>query len=172
MDLNKIAYNLAQKLRPIQLKIELILISLIIIGVLLKSTEIGNILIVISFSTLSILYYIMAFRLISSENKTVVFLNKLIQISFSVGMLGILFAIQHYVGADVMLRIAIITMFIGLVFTFINKLKNNQSQNLIDFDTIRIIIITLVITSLIIFGNYDITNHTEDYNNQEIIEQE
>jgi len=153
---NKIAQNLALKIRPFQIKIELVLISLIIIGILLKSSEIGNLLIVFSFNLLAILYFIMAFRLNVTDNKTVVFLNRQIQLSFSVGMLGILFAIQHYPDAAMMLRIAIIAMFTGLVFTIITKYKNKTSQSFIDPDTIRIVIISLAIAGIFSFGNNDL----------------
>lgn len=168
MNPNKIAQNLAIKIRPVQIKIEIVLVSLILIGILIRSSEIGNMLIVFSFNLLSILYFIMVFRLSAPENKTVVFLNKLIQLSFTVGMIGILFAIQHYPGGAMMLRLAIIAMFIGLIFTFITKLKNKELQNFIDADIIRIVIFTLVITGLISFGGFDITNYQDNLNNQEI----
>ncbi len=168
MDPNKIAQNLAIKIKPYQVKIELGLISMIAIGILLKKSEIGNALIVISFSTLSILYYIMAFRLSPPENNTTIFLNKLIQISLSVAMIGILFTIQHYMGAAIMLRISIITMFIGLIFTFITKLKNKELQDFVDADTIRIVVLTLLITSFIVFGKSDFIFHPDNNEKQEI----
>ena len=171
MDSNKIVQNLAIKIKLYQLKIELILIGMIIIGVLLKSSEIGNMMVVFSFNLLAIYYFILAFRLNTPENKTAIFLNRLIYISFTIGMIGILFAIKHYQGAAMMLRIATISMFIGLIFTFITKLKNKELQNFIDADTIRIIIFTLVITGLISFGSFDITGHQENLNNQEIIKE-
>lgn len=168
MDPNKIAQNLAIKIKPYQLKIELVLISMIVIGVLLKNTEINYLLIVMPFSLLSILYFLLAFRLSAPVDKTLIFLHRLIYIAFSVGMLGILYGIQHYTGAAFMLRISIFAMFVGLIFTFISKLKNKELQNFIDADTIRIIIFTLVITGLISFGSFDMTSHPENINNQEM----
>lgn len=153
MNINPIAQNLAIKIKPYQIKIELILLSVIIIGVLLKNSEIGNTLILIPFNLLAILYFIMAFRVDKPENPTTIFLNRLIQLSFSVAMMAILFAIQHYQGAAMMMRISMISMFVGFVYLLITKLK--KKEQIIDPDVIRIVIITLLITTLVTTNKFE-----------------
>lgn len=168
MDPSNIAQKLASKIEPFQLKIELVLISIIVIGILSKNSEIGRLLLIIPFNFLSILYFIMAFRLKGTKDKTAIFLNQLIQLSFAIGMLGILFTIQYYPGAAIMMRISIIAMFVGLIFSFISKLKNNELQNFINADIIRIVIFTIVITSLITFGKSNLIVSPSNVEKQEI----
>lgn len=165
--LKKNVQNLALKIRPFQTKIELVLFSLIIIGVLLKSLAVGNILPVISFNTLSILYFIMAFRIDKPTNPTTIFLNRLIYLSFSVASVAILFTIRHYPGAALMLRLSMISMFVGFIFLVITKL--NKKEQIINPDIIRLVIFTLVIVALIMSGNFE-EIQSKDIKKQELIE--
>lgn len=164
---NHIAQNLALKIRPYQIKIELVLISVMIIGVLLKNSEIGNILIIIPFNFLAILYFIMAFRIDKPEDPTTIFLNRIIQISFSVAMLAILFTIQHYAGAAMMTRISMVSMFVGFIYLLITRLK--MKEQIIDPDVIRIVIITLVVAFLVTSGYFN-EYASKKPNDQELIE--
>jgi len=165
--INNIAQNIALKIRPFQIKIELVLFSFIIIGVVLKGSSIGNILLVVSFNTLCILYFIMAFRINKPATPTSIFLNRLIQLSFSVASLAILFTIQHYPGAAMMMRLSMVSMFIGFIFLVITKLKNKEQ--IIDPDIIRLVIFTLLVTVLITSGSFE-EFQSKDINHQELIE--
>lgn len=143
------------------------LLSVIIVGVLLKNSEIGNTLIFISFNLLAILYFFMAFSIVKPANDTTIFLNKLIQLSFSLAALAVLFKFKHYTSAEIMLRVSMVSMFIGFIFSMINRFKYNKNSPFMDANIIRIVIFTLLITTLITTNKFEFSQ-AKNIDTQEI----
>ncbi len=151
--MNDITQKLANKIKPIQIKLEMLLFALLCIGVLLRDTEMGKQLTLISLGTLSILYFVMAFRREDPNNRFLNFINKLIHLSYSVGILGILFTINHYPFSGEMLRIGFLSILFGLVGLVIIKFLKKSDQINVDSDLIRTFIIASILAGLLAFGN-------------------
>jgi phosphoglycerol transferase MdoB-like AlkP superfamily enzyme len=143
--------KLAIKIRPLQVKIELILFVVLVAGIITREHEIGNIFIVMPLSLLAMLFYLMAFRIENKKNRFLTFINRATYFSLSTGMIGILFTIQHYPYATMMLRIALLSMIISLVGLIIIKITDREKQYKIDSDLIRTFIIIITIVGLMTF---------------------
>ena len=165
--INQNVQKLAIRIRPIQIKLELILLTFLVVGLILKDSEIGFLLTLIPLQILAILYFMMAFRLEDPKKRILTFINKLTNLSFSVGTLGILFAIHHYPYSAIMLRIGLLTMVLGLFGLIVLKLRESKSKKIIDSDIIRTLIFSITIASLMTLGNLSDINKTKDDNNIE-----
>ena len=170
---NQAFQKLAIKIRPFQIKVELILLTILVVGMVLRELEIGVLMILISLLALSILNFIMSFRLENDANAMLVFVNKLTQLASSIGLLAILFTILHYPGATMMLLVSLPSLVFGLIGFLIIKFKDNKTKKIIDADFIRILLITISIASIMAFGdlidfNKSGSNSNIDY--QEITE--
>jgi hypothetical protein len=172
--MNEIIQKLANKIRPIQVKLEMVLYALSGIGLLLRDTETGKLLSLISLGALSMLYFLMSFRLENPNNRFLVFLNKMIHLSFSIGVLGILFAVNHYPNAIEMLSIGFLSILFGLVGLLILKFRTKTDKRIADSDLIRAILIASILALLLVSGNVsDFRSFNPDKNaeKQELIEQ-
>jgi len=147
--------KLAEKLIPYQVKIELILLVLLILGMTVPHFSFGFLLIILPLATLGMMYYFLAFRKIKTEYPMDVFVNKLTHISFSVAMIGILFSNNHYPRAKVMLMVALMGIVVGLILQMIVKRKDEEKE-LFDINTLRMIIIAALVVYFMYFGNGDL----------------
>ncbi|MCK4663565.1 MAG: hypothetical protein KAT68_11910 [Bacteroidales bacterium] len=155
---NEIAEKLAGKIHPIQIKLEIFLLLIFFIGLILikVNIEIATLLINISLSTFSILYFIMAYwKACETNNKIQLFFNKLIHWSFSVAILGILFTVQRYPGASMMLQVGIYSMIFGLIGILVQKIKYKKNEKLIGPNIIRALIILVVYSGIYLKGDID-----------------
>lgn len=172
--MNETVQKLANKIKPIQIKLEMVLFALLCIGVLLRDTEMGKQLTLISLGTLAILYFIMAFRREDPNNRLLNFINKLTHLSYSIGMLGILFTINHYPNAGEMLIIGLLSIIFGLIGLLIIKFLKKSDPINVDSDMIRALVIASIIAGLLAFGNLSDfgPNHPEkNIEKQELIDQ-
>jgi hypothetical protein len=149
---NELIHKLAVKLSPYQVRIEIFCLSLVVLGLLLKSIEIGYIFTIISLSILSMLYFIKAFVTELSENSLLVFLNKITQLSLSVGAIGILFMIHHYPGFTIMLKASFFSLIASLTIKIIVKFKNREKESILDPDIVRLLIMIVAIALILISG--------------------
>ena len=172
--MNEIIQKLANKIRPIQVKLEMVLCALLGIGLLFRDTEEGKLLSLISLGALSMLYFLLSFRLQHPDNRVLVFLNKMIHLAFSIGVLGILFAVNHYPNAIEMLSIGFISILFGLAGLLILKFRTKTDKKIADPDLIRAFLIASILAVLFVFGNVsnfrpDIPDRSTEQ--QEFIEQ-
>ncbi len=145
---NDIKAKIAAKVKPWTGKIEIIAALLILIGVSLKYSGIEGMesLIIIAFTTLSIIYFISAFYIYEEllTSPFAMFAIKLNGLSLSVLSLGILFAIQHFHGNDMMLIVGTLNVFISLLLLLFTMNSNTKSDTLRIPTTIRTLIIGLL----------------------------
>lgn len=151
--MNKTIQILAIKIGSYQIKIELISLAILLIGIMLRDSETGMQLIIISLSALSLLYFLMAFRIEDLNNRFLSIINKIIYWAFSIGIIGILFSINHYPNAEQMLRIGLSSIAFGLIGLIILKFRYKSDKKNIDADLIRTFIIALTLAGLMLFGN-------------------
>jgi phosphoglycerol transferase MdoB-like AlkP superfamily enzyme len=152
---NELIQKIAIKLRPYQVKTEIFCISLVVLGLLLKSTGIGYVFIIISMSILSLLYFILAFAADASDNGLMTFVNKIIYLSLSVGAMGILFMFQHYPGFTIMMQASFLSLVAGLILKLILRFRNREKESILDPDIIRLLIMIVLIALLLVFGGYE-----------------
>lgn len=155
---NEIAVKIANKIKPYQIKIELFLLVIFLIGLsLIKlNYEVSKILITVSLSTFSMVYFITAFRdEIEIKTQFIRFLNKLINWSYSVATVGILFVIQRWPGGLDMLIVGIFSIVLSTIGLIIMKLKHQKNEKLIEPNFIRSLIIVLFFSWFYLNGDID-----------------
>ncbi|HNW98568.1 MAG TPA: hypothetical protein PKK00_09190 [Bacteroidales bacterium] len=138
---NEILAKLANKLITKLTAIESIAVLFILTGLILKSFDIsqGRILLLISLGTLSLVYFLLAYKSMEPDASVMVkFLNKLVYWAFSICVVGILFRIQNYPGYIVMINTGCMTLLLSIVISVMQK------QNLGSKLIIRIIIIAAI----------------------------
>lgn len=156
--IKKYVEKIAARLQPIQIKIEVFILLVLLLGLafIRNDIEIYSVLINISLSTLSIIYFIMAFLKESEiKNKISLFLNKLINLSFSISMIAILFTIKRYPGAATMLYIGIASMIFGLIGILIQRFRSENLEIKDKQNALRAIIIMLFLAAFYLTGDID-----------------
>jgi hypothetical protein len=98
------------------------------------------------------LYFIKAFVTELSENSLLVFLNKITQLSLSVGAIGILFMIHHYPGFTIMLKASFFSLIASLTIKIIVKFKSREKESILDPDIVRLLIMIVAIALILISG--------------------
>jgi hypothetical protein len=136
--------------------IEIGALVILIIAELTKGSnnELSTILILISISFLSVLYFFNSYRIVE-ENKDSykIFLVKLTGWANSASLMGILFSINHYVGGRQMLIVGLLTQLLILGFTFGRKyIKKVNSLRKIDI--IRSVVLTLLVAAVYFLSGY------------------
>lgn len=156
--------NIALRIQPFQIKIELSLLGLLLIGLLLneENPQVGSVLLIVSFSLLSMLYLIMGFKMINSEDIIIAFLTRITHWTSAIGLIGILFAIQDFPGAYHMLQVGIPSMALGLVGIVVLKIKYKTNKKVFDTELLRVLIITLSIAGFFLWGNVEKPNPIEN----------
>lgn len=152
-NMNEVVQKLANRIKPIQIKLEIGLCALLCIGILLRDSGMGEQLTMISLGILAMLYFVMSFRPGSPDNRFLIFINKLIHLSYSIGIMGILFAINHYPNAEQMLFIGFLSILFGLIGLLILKFRKTTDKKDVDPDLIRTFIIASILAGLLVFGN-------------------
>lgn len=137
--------KIAAKVKPWMSKIEIVAALLILIGVSLKYSGIEEMyfLIIIAFLILSIIYFISAFYYNEKllDNPIGLFATKLNGLSLSILALGILFAIQHYPGNDMMLLVGTLSVFASLLILLFSKGNSEESNTLDSYLIIRTLVL-------------------------------
>lgn len=106
-----------------------------------------NFLIVLSLSTLAILYFAGAFsRPLPNESKPLIqFTNKALHYSWSISTIGLLFKIMHYPSSEVMMNVGLYSSVIAIILIVLVSYKNwNQKLS-------NAVIRTVIINALILF---------------------
>ncbi len=147
-----IIQKLAKVIFPYQVKIELALLFLLILGMTLTQVNYGFLLIILPLSLLSMMYYFLTFRKVEHHNAMNIFANKIMSISFSVAMIGILFSIQRFPNSKMMLLVALVGMAIGLIMQIIVNSKEEKKE-LLDITTLRVFIIAGLVVYFMVYGN-------------------
>ncbi len=139
--------KLAAFIDPKLLFIEIGVLVIIIIAEITKGSnnELSKILILISISFLSILYFFNSYR-IDKENQDSysVFLIKLTGWANTVSLLGILFSINHYDGGGQMIAVGLLTQLLILGSTFVRKYFK-KVNSLRKVDIIRSVVLSLLV---------------------------
>lgn len=150
--MTKSIHNITNKIAPFQIKIELVLLSILLVGIFLKDPELYYYLIILPSLILASVHYLMAFSLINPINAMQAFLHKLTYLTFALGSMGVAFSILHYPGSLLMLNVAILIIIAILVAQVVMKFRDNKKGQIIDNNLIRIIIFTLVLALIMTMG--------------------
>jgi cytochrome c oxidase subunit IV len=116
--------KLADKIAPKITTIEGTLSFTTFIGLALKISGIpqGAILILLSLSTISLVYFLSAYQSHEAETPAMTrFLHKLLFWSASICVIGILFRLQSFAGYNTMLIVGCMSLSLGLIFNFFSK---------------------------------------------------
>ena len=131
----------------------------------------GSIIILVSLSVLVYLYFFIGFLKVK-ETKSVMelFINKLIYWSFSVTIFGILFILNKYPGALIMLQIGLSTIVVGLLSFYIFRTKYNIDSKLFKSFAIRGLVLLGFVVVLYLNGNISEYRAIENQNvNKELL---
>jgi len=136
--------------------IEIAVMLIVILAELTKTSnqELSKIIIPISISFLSVLYYFNSFR-IDEGNKNVyrIFLTKLGGFTNTICIVGLIFLINHYKGGNQMIVIGILTQLSILVFTFgLKYFKKGDAMRRVDI--IRSMVLILLVGSMYFSSRY------------------
>ena len=165
--INKNVQNFANKTRSILIKLESAIFMLIITGYILSNSGYRNLIIIFSLGVLATLYYLMAFRIGDSKNVIATFLNKLTYMSLSIGIIGIIFTIQHYSFASIMVFIGLISTSVSFLGLIILRIRDNKIDNFINSDIIRTFVIAILLAVTMNFTNQIIIHGINDDRNVE-----
>jgi len=170
--LEKQLIKYAIKFQPKLIGSEVVILFILLIGMMLKSMNlgIGSQLIIVSFSIMSLVYSIMSYKGYQFENKFDAFLIQLIYGSYSIATVGILFSIQRWPGAYMMLTIGLSLMALGLIGLVVIKNKKRIDQKMIHSDFLRTIIILFIGVGFLLYGNLNEIDNPKRDVNQEIVE--
>lgn len=135
--------KIAIKISPYQLKIEIGLVLIFLLGLLLKSYSLpsGQI-IILSLGILSSLYAILSFKEYSNDNKWYHhFSSELIYKAFSILIISTLFSILHWPGGDFFINIGIGGAIIGNLVKIYLELKKDKTYDYLSQDLIRTLVV-------------------------------
>ncbi len=152
----------ANKLKPFQLKIEVSLLFINLIGMLLqvKGIDPGANIVFASLPALAIVYFIMSFKEVETKMVSDFNLNKVAYISFSVAILGTGWSVWSLSGSGQMTLISSITMLICLIVSILFRIKNKE-EKIIDSEIIRMLVILFVVGSLYVTRGTNGFTHKE-----------
>jgi len=140
-------------LRKNLIKFELILILIVASGFCLKEFNIGAGSIIATFCLIlfSMIYFFMAFRPVENKNKYDDFYLKTIGFSLSVAVIGIIYTLQKWPGASIILNLAIISLALAIVFSLAERMFIKKGSSVEKQDLIRLVVV-LGIIIIIIFS--------------------
>ena len=147
---NRMGEKVAGRLHPWQLKIELVIVFILVIGFILNTLNIENtdILLAIALSSLSTLYFILSFYRSDARSEPIqLFLHKLLYISFTIGSTALLFSFNHYPGGIIMMKTGLASIVISVLARIIIQMKNGDNISLNGPDVIRAFILLLILIS-------------------------
>jgi len=122
--------KLADKIKPKLITIEGILSLTTFIGLALKVSGIsqGSILILLSLSAISLVYFLSAYQSHEAETPAMTkFLHKLLFWSASICSIGILFRLRSFAGYNTMLIVGRMSLSLGLIFNFFSKVELDRN---------------------------------------------
>jgi hypothetical protein len=145
----EIEMEFIQKIKPHQLKIELVLSVFVLLGLMMRYYHVpySGVVLSISLILLSILYFFLASAKYETDAKpryTILnFLKYLLGWSKSAAIVGILYALVNWPGTEVMLKVGSITSGIIILASLIFNNYGNKSEIFKLSETIRSFIILL-----------------------------
>jgi hypothetical protein len=154
--------KLANRIKPFQLKIEVGLLLITLIGMLLQLKDIapGPEIVFASLPALAVVYFILSFKDVETKIVSDFNLNKVAYISFSVAILGTGWSVWRLSGSGQMILIASCAMLICLVASILLRIKNKE-EKVIDSEIIRMLIILFVVGSLYVTRDTNGLTHKE-----------
>ncbi len=150
--MTKSIHKITNKILPYQIKIEIVLLSTLLVGIFLRDPELYYYLIILPSLILASVHYLMVFSLVNPINPMQAFLHKLTYLTFALGFVGIVFTVLHYPGYQQMLSVAILLIIAVLAGQVVMKFRDNKKGQIIDTNLIRIIIFTLFIAFFMTMG--------------------
>jgi hypothetical protein len=148
-DSNQIANIISAKL----LKYELLILIILLVAILLRYFRLpaSGIICTIILSSIAILYFVSTFT--APENKEIkpfdLMVKKLIGLSSSICVIGILFILQKWPGSNSMLQVGPLTLLLCLVYIIFNK--ENTIFN--KYQIIRLLFL-IVLSTFFYYINY------------------
>ena len=161
---NNLADKLAVKILPIMVKIEIVLIICFIIGLSLiqVDSQISSIIITFSLSFFTLIYFMLGARDDhGTENKIIIFLNKITYWSYSASVIGILFVIQMWPGSNIMLTAGASSIIMSTIVFLILRVRTPKDGKINDSNLIRSFIIIVLISFLYFNGNIEAAKKKE-----------
>ena len=147
------------------IRFEIILLFMAALGYIFKyfGVHFGNLLLLVSLGTLSLLYYFLAFKKIkSAEGKTFMrFCNKLTYWSYSIASLGILFFINNYEGHLVMLQVGLPSVILTFVFTAYILYKYSENEDFNKMNLLKNLVFIIVFAAFYI-SSLQKTKHEDE----------
>jgi hypothetical protein len=143
----------AQKIKPHQLKIEMVLGVVVLMGLIMRYYHVSysGVTLSISLILLSILYFFLAFAKYETDAKpkenVLELLTYILGWGKSVAIMGILFNLTKWTGAAVMLQVGCISLGIVILVSLIFNIYGNKSEIFKLSEIIRSFIILLATLS-------------------------
>lgn len=132
-------------------KVEIISLIIIVIGMILKisSIQIGNVLLTLSISTLSVFSFFRAYKEFEDASRIEILLNKFLPYGWAISLIAILFLIQGWPGFEPMLLTgSAIQIVLLIVILFLKEVKGIKYPSIDKSVLLRTIIITSLAISL------------------------
>lgn len=149
---NEILTKLGNRFKTLLEKYEIFIVLIIILGIALQvsNIEIGSLIMIISFSSLIVLYYFVAFAIIDDKNANNYekFVDKFSGMSCSVVLLGILFKLSNWPMHNEMLLLGSLLLLLALPTMIVFK-RRKPELTLHDKRILMRVSILLLIGSLL-----------------------
>lgn len=114
------------------MKTETILATCMLVGLILKGSNIpgGNIVTIVAITFMAIVYFPFGFYFFSDRylNNQNILLSIVSGMFLSVAVIGILFHLMNWPGANTMLIIGLVSIFPVLVISWLQKTKNKEER--------------------------------------------
>lgn len=152
---NELVIKLASKIKPFQIKLEIITIFLFLISFIFIeiNPQISSILRVLSLSFLAVIEFFLAHYKTEDSNPLKLFSNKLLQLSFAVSIIGVLFTIQCWPGYNPMLMVGFSSILIGIIGYTFTYYKDHNVFNFSNLNYLRVLILFFALAFLYFNGN-------------------
>lgn len=165
--------KIALKVLPYQIKIELLILAIFIVGLafLQLNIEKASLIITISASSACILYYLMALGL-RSDNKYAKLQHYTLNWGFSALIAGLLFSLNRWTGSLVMLQVGLLSVIISIIAEFFLKNSFEGETKSRKLNILRAFILIVFLVGLYFNGNIiDSRSSTYQENSSQIIEE-
>jgi hypothetical protein len=137
--------KLAKSIAPHLFKIEIVFAIVIFIALIINvsSPTIAQLALIISLALMAMVYYVVAFQPLPEDSSSLDrFFFKLMNLGFSVAMISILFSLNRYPAAKLILEITLVLQAINILVLLIAKLLMKKLEKFSNAEIIRVLIIT------------------------------
>jgi hypothetical protein len=138
------------------LKFELMILAIVVFILILEFLDMPlvGLIATLVLMTVSIFYFFSAFATPAGTGFSSIdlFFNKLIALSCSVAIIGILFLIQHWPNGKIMITIGLVSMMVCLAYIIYQKNKTPEIEIFSKFVLLRLIILIIVSAGVLYLG--------------------